>query len=201
MKRSTRLVIIMVAVANFSGMRLSAEEVKHAKIEATQIINDDLLKKIPKDGEFFRNFLKAAAKNFYIGIAIPEYKAPDGHRFDAWPDVQTPGITETRWTDGHFYKVHVVVVWPAVTSNYSSTNEAAYWGAHHGAGRIIQMLLTVSYVMPQQTAVMVVPFEVTVWRDNNWQYAYKDLKVDLTRVAVSTTSEPAATAHGASPRR
>lgn len=168
---------------------LYAEDVPHAKIEASKILNDDLLNKLPKDSQFLREFLSEQAKSFYIGIDIPEFKSSEGHAFQSWPEVQTPGCVTTQCDDGHFSKIDVVIARSANLSDYSSDNEASYWGAHHGAGRKLDMLLVVSYVMPTKTAVLAVPFEITVWRDDKGTYGYRDLKVDLKHLAVSTTSE------------
>jgi len=177
---------------------LCAEVVPCAKIPATNIINQALLNQIPTNGAFFRKDLAAAAEEFCIGIEIPEHSL----RSPVWPEIQTPGITSIDWAEGSFWKIDVAVLRVSGLQVNDVVQKGAMEQAQWPVLRI-SMLMSVSCVRSAETypntedkhartAVMVVPFEATVWRDTKKAYHYADLKVSLKRLAVSvTTSEQA----------
>lgn len=192
--RSSQVVSLVVAFLCIPYL-LSAEVAPCASIPATNIINEALLSQIPTNGAFFRKDLATYADYFCIGIEIPEHSL----RSPVWPEIQTPGSTEMYWADGSFWKINVAVL----GVDGLQIKDVAQHGAKdrdQAQGPVLRvfMLMTVSCVRSAETypdaedkyartAVMVVPFEVTVWRDAKKQYQYADLKVNLKRLAVSVT--------------
>ena len=180
---------IAVAIAfSLAGFTAYAEEVPHATIPGTDLLTDEVLAKIPEEAREMREHLEMQRKHFHVGIDIPEHKAKDGTRFNTWPGVQTPYLTEFRWENGDFIKAHVAAV-----SSTSGTikdavhREASRWHTGGGAACRVELLLVVSHVLHGKSSALVLPFEVIVWRDDQKRYFYSDLKLRMDRFTAGSS--------------
>ena len=149
----------------------------HAAMPMREIINDELLKQIPADAAFFREFLAQAAKSeMIVSVIFPVIKSSDGHRFSTQPYVALAnGFQSFDYGDGRFSKIDVLLKWGAFTAQTDEQTAAR-----------VEMVLTASYMMGAKTAALILPFEATVSKNAKDVYEYRDVKVNFKELAVVT---------------
>jgi hypothetical protein len=161
----------------------AAAVMPHARIPLREILTEDVLAKIPADALWFRQFLQDQAKSdTYVSVILTDNPGPDGRRVTAPPMTQIVGASSVTRDDGYLWNIDVLIKWGPCGRDVAGNTIAT-----------LQMVFTASHMMPGRTGVLVLPFDLRVFKDPQNVHTYRDLKVDLKRVGLAARSDvPAA---------
>jgi hypothetical protein len=160
-----------------------AAVIPHAKIPLREILTDEVLARTPADAAYFGQFLRDAVKSdVYVSVILVDDTLPDGHRVRQPPMVQLVGPTSVTSDDGAFSRIDVLLKWGTCGRDISGNTIGT-----------MTLVFTATDMMRGHAGVLVLPFEVRVFRDPNNVYTYRDLKLHVEEASLAARAEvPAA---------
>lgn len=146
----------------------------HAAIAGKDLLNDEVLKRVPADSAFFRSFLGLTADDLSVSVILPPLKDINTTGY-AQPLVQVVGTSETSVTNGQRTLVAVLHRW--VT--YPRRGEVE-------ATANVEFVLTVSYDRADGAGAMILPCTAEVRVKNDREYSYRNATPDLRKITIVT---------------